>query len=166
MKMFKYRQHYAWGLGDWKYLCLSDDCGYKDSEMDQYLDDRGLLDTYSDKFRRVTWKKVKTLPRKILVEKIKDVKTEIEDTKEMLKDLNNLLKELPKSNGKVQINIFTDYSSKKTKAWATVNKGRKTLYTGRHTNCRIDAKDRAQNWCDKNHYEVLSVKYEKPIMPS
>jgi hypothetical protein len=68
---YKYREHTAGGVGEWKYIYIPY-VSYMPQQdwIEEYLDRKGLLCTWSEHFRRVEIKKVSMVPEKIVEDEI------------------------------------------------------------------------------------------------
>lgn len=77
-RWYKWRQYTAGAIGEWKYICVP---SYLTGEsVKEYLDHKGLLDTWSEHFRRVVIKSISTkIPEKILEDNIKEITARMND---------------------------------------------------------------------------------------
>jgi len=158
MKFYEYIQHYAWGIGDPKYVEIDDDMPSKD--IGDYLDSAGFLDNWSDKWRRVTWKKVKGLPQKEIKEEIESLEAQIKYSKERLREYKELLAITPPSAGDVEITVNYNVVYCNFECWAVVSdfKTKKVIYKGRKDKVRSKVREKARKWCCRNNYEIKTIK--------
>lgn len=76
---YKYREHTSSSTGKWQYIVILDDGQRCHKRIAYYLDRRGLLSTWSEHFRQVEIKKVKTAPAKDVLGRKKEVERELSD---------------------------------------------------------------------------------------
>lgn len=91
----KYRQMFAWGYTKWEYIHCPDDIELgNDDETEynvaNYLSDLDLLNSWSDKWRKVEWEKVEIIPDKEINKKLKHHKNRIEHHKKMIQELEEM----------------------------------------------------------------------------
>jgi len=86
MAWYKWRQMMAWGYTKYQYIQFNKDIhGY--DNLGEYLDENGMLNNWSDKWRKVEWVQVPRPPKKVLQDEIEDAKERIKEAKEKLKQL-------------------------------------------------------------------------------
>lgn len=90
---YKYREHMAWGIGEWKYITIPTDFAQTKSHIFEYLNDHNLLSTWSEHYRRTEVKKTNKIPKKIIQDKIKSLSMTIKDNQKTLKWLKQQNKE-------------------------------------------------------------------------
>jgi hypothetical protein len=162
MKYYKYRQKFSSGVGDWDYIVIPDWVTHK--EVPTYLDDRNMLNNWSEHYRGVEWVRIKKMPRREIIREIKSAEGSIEWHQERVKILKEMLKSYPKIKGKVILTEWEDLrDAKKWKRWAVVTKGKRNpvkLYITKKYFYSRDPRRLALDWCEKNGYEVVETKYE------
>lgn len=91
---YKWRQHTSSSVSEWRYISVNADMNYmpKKEWIEEMLDRNNFLDKWSEHYRRVEIRKVKTIPVKDLKEKINDIKDTITNLSNELKDLDSELR--------------------------------------------------------------------------
>jgi len=86
MAWYKWREMMCWGYTKYQYIQFNKDVhGYDD--LGEYLDENGMLNNWSDKWRKVEWVQVPRPPKKVLEGKIASAKLYVEEAKIELEDL-------------------------------------------------------------------------------
>jgi len=92
-KWYKWRVHWAWGITDWKYIRMPDNCGYSEKEIGTYLDDHNMLENFSDKWRRVEWDLIDKPSLEVVKQMAINMREAIKDSKKQIEELNEFQKE-------------------------------------------------------------------------
>lgn len=82
MRWVKWRQHWCHSIEDWKYTEIPE--GYDMTNFGEYLDHRGCLGNFSDKWRKVEWVRVYRLPKKEYQKQLKYIAERAEDAQKKL----------------------------------------------------------------------------------
>ena len=128
---YKYRQLWAWGKDSWTHIWIDlKEMGYNGKEaLGSYLDDRGALSNWSDKWRSVEWHRLSKPTKKELLNRISSTKSSIRHDQEDLKALEaqalNYYKVKPTSI--VEMPEFSDGATDREKV-DILNEFRENLY--------------------------------------
>ena len=94
MKFYKYRQMFSHGYTNWEYIHIPDCYGPKDIE--EYLENKNLLDKWSEHFRKVEYKRVTKLPKDISDRMIDEAKRTINNAKTEIEYYQSFIKKMGK----------------------------------------------------------------------
>lgn len=95
MKWYKYREIWAGGRNEWKYADISNSMSPK-----PYFDTLANNEySWSEHFRKLEWKKIKTPPLEYLQKRIRDAKFAIFIKRDELKQLKSLVQKITRKRG-------------------------------------------------------------------
>ena len=129
---FKYRQLFAWGNQDWNFIAIDKSEIDKDFDLEEWLESRGLLSNWSDKWRGVEHKRLTKLPKYVLNRKIQDARDSLRAIQAKVEalllasqqwynyDLTNKDPDIPQSKKNIQINDMV--AVKNTDGTTTIEK--------------------------------------------
>jgi hypothetical protein len=83
-KWYKWRQMTSSSLSKWAYILVSESYISSPNGIKELLDNKGLLCTWSEHFRRVEVKPAYDVPMKVIVEEILKNENKIKDCKDVL----------------------------------------------------------------------------------
>ena len=84
-KWYQWREHTSAAVSKWKYVLICTDYLKKPKDVAEYLDNAGMLCTWSEHFRRVEVRSADTVPLEAIVERIYHNEKRIKDCQEELK---------------------------------------------------------------------------------
>ena len=89
----KFRHMFAHGYSNWNYKCLyNDESTTKNDSLQDFLDEQADEYRYVDSHRKVEGVIIKTVPKNIYEEKIKNIHNRIKNLKEELEYIKNYTK--------------------------------------------------------------------------
>jgi hypothetical protein len=86
---YKYRQHTAGAVTEWRYIIISSQfrnvSRVMRDQIAEFLDKEGLLDTWSEHFRRVEIRPTNKIPKEVIENEIREIEVRNEDLRKKLK---------------------------------------------------------------------------------
>jgi hypothetical protein len=94
MRWIKYKQHWSHSVDKrWTYIEVPED--YKFTEAGEFLNDTGRLSNFSDKWRKVVWRRVYKLPKAILDKELEYAEDGVKYAQEKVAALKKMQKKSP-----------------------------------------------------------------------
>lgn len=91
MKWIRYRSMCSSGYNKWEYIELPSYISIRDNDaVIDFIEDRDDVPTWSEHYRRVEWKSVKSLPKKIIERRIESAKSNIEHYQRIIDELKKM----------------------------------------------------------------------------
>lgn len=91
MKWIRYRAMCSYGYNKWEYIELPDAISIRDNDaVIDFIEDQGNVPTWSEHYRRVEWKVAKSMPLKIINEKLESAKRSLKFYKSVIGELEKM----------------------------------------------------------------------------